>query len=65
MRTEGLGEGSQGRGGLSKIPGPGRERGLSGSGAAGEASRAREGEAEERGANKPPRLIELYVVQKG
>lgn len=40
-----------------------RER-ASGSGKGQQASRAR-GEAEERGANKPPRLIELYVVQKG
>ena len=66
-RREGREAGSQrrlGPGELSRIPGPGREHGLSGSGAAGEASRAR-GEAEERGANKPPRLIELYVVQKG
>ena len=59
------GRGSQERRGLSRIPGPGRERDLSRRGAAGEASRAREGEAEERGANKPPRLIELYLVQKG
>ena len=62
----GLGErGSQERGRLPRIPGPGRERCPSGDGAAGEASKAREGEAEEGGANKPPHLIELYVVQKG
>ena len=61
-----LGErGSQERGRLPRIPGPGRERCPSGGGAAGEASKAREGEAEEGGANKPPHLIELYVVQKG
>ena len=52
------GRGSQERGGLSRMPRLRRERGLSGRGASGEASRAQEGEAEERGANKPPRLIE-------
>ena len=65
LRTEGLGgRGVSERGELSRIPGQGRERSLSGSRATEDASRA-QGEAEERGAHKPPRLIELYVVQKG
>ena len=66
-RRENRGAGREGvseQGELSRIPGQGRERSLSGSRATEDASRA-QGEAEERGANKPPRLIELYVVQKG
>ena len=46
---------SQQWGGLSRIPGPGRQRGLSGRGEVGAvgAARGREDEARDRGANKP------------
>ena len=63
-RRENRGAGREGvseQGELSRIPGPGREPGLSRSGAAGEASRD-QGEAEEHGVNKTPCLIELYVI---
>ena len=49
------GKGSQQRGGISRNPGPGRQRGLSGRGEVGAvgAARCREDEARDRGANKP------------
>ena len=65
-RREGREAGSQGRlgpGGLSRISGPGRGRGFSGSGAAEATSRGRQGEAVEVACPNPPRARELYKAQ--